>query len=152
MTFLKITIFFRLAEVPPAGYLIFSAAEKARRSWQTKQPLFPSFELPDVKERAVGKGHVEGSRARWPLVIERDFVQLYLMAAFSTVMAKDAARLRHVRHDFQQERGTGGCLDERWERKERSKGCSKKAKRVKQPEMKIYLGLVGIRFNRGTAM
>ncbi|KAK1135892.1 hypothetical protein K0M31_000464 [Melipona bicolor] len=82
------------------------STEGARRPRQTKQPLCPSFELPDANE--VGKGHVEGSRARWLLVIERDFVQLYLMAAFLTVMAEDAARLRHVRHDFQQERGTGG--------------------------------------------
>ena len=74
---------------------------------------------------------MEGSPARWPLVIERDFVQLYLMAAFPTVMAKDAARLRHVRHDFQQKRGTGrakeSALTSGEEGKERSKGCSKKA-------------------------
>lgn len=53
---------------------------------------------PGVNERSREKG---ARRARWPLVIERDSVQLYLMATFSTVMAEAAAHPGRARHDFQ---------------------------------------------------
>lgn len=57
------------------------------------------FETPPVvNERSREKG---ARRARWPLVIERDSVQLYLMATFSTVMTEAAAHPGRARHDFQ---------------------------------------------------
>lgn len=82
---------------------------------------------PGVNERSREKG---ARRARWPLVIERDSVQLYLMATFSTVMAEAAAHPARARHDFQAWRGRGGGggrLMSRWTREERSKGCSEES-------------------------
>lgn len=87
---------------------------------------------PGVNERSREKG---ARRARWPLVIERDSVQLYLMATFSTVMAEAAAHPGRARHDFQPWKegggrgggGGGGRLMSRWTREERSKGCSEES-------------------------
>lgn len=108
---------------------------------------------PGVNERSREKG---ARRARWPLVIERDSVQLYLMATFSTVMAEAAAHPARARHDFQAWRGRGGGggrLMSRWTREERSKGCSEESEeegRVESgEEMEIYLEAVA-RFNRAT--